>query len=265
MTLKTAYPQQRSADEQAEVSADWRARWQILVGKLTLLHSKEERDALLTQLCNASDRPVTVAFVNAHALNMAAKDAAFFHNLMSADVLLRDGVGVSMLLSMLGIAPGKNMNGTDFIPLLLDRYESRSVALFGTRQAYLEAAAHALASKGRRLNPTILDGFQPDAAYAKVMSYVRPELVVLGMGMPKQEAVAALLRTTCSYPHVTVCGGAIIDFLGGKVRRAPHVIRGIGFEWLYRLCMEPRRLFRRYVVGNPVFIARAIVFSLRRT
>ena len=50
MTLKTAYPQQRSADEQAEVSADWRARWQILVGKLTLLHSKEERDALLADL-----------------------------------------------------------------------------------------------------------------------------------------------------------------------------------------------------------------------
>jgi hypothetical protein len=55
-----------------------------------------------------------------------------------------------------------------------------------------------------------------------------------------------------------VCGGAIIDFMGGKTSRAPVWMRKTGLEWVYRLMIEPRRLFHRYVVGNPVFLARAI-------
>jgi N-acetylglucosaminyldiphosphoundecaprenol N-acetyl-beta-D-mannosaminyltransferase len=66
------------------------------------------------------------------------------------------------------------------------------------------------------------------------------------------------LRAALGYPCVIVCGGAIIDFLGGKTARAPGWMRRFGLEWAFRLACEPRRLFHRYVMGNPVFVSRAL-------
>jgi hypothetical protein len=63
------------------------------------------------------------------------------------------------------------------------------------------------------------------------------------------------------YPCLIVCGGAIIDFMGGKTARAPQWMRKTGIEWVFRLLLEPRRLFQRYVVGNPVFLARAFAMA----
>jgi exopolysaccharide biosynthesis WecB/TagA/CpsF family protein len=77
------------------------------------------------------------------------------------------------------------------------------------------------------------------------------------MGMPKQEIVAARLAAS-GVPCLIVCGGAILDFLGGKVSRAPQWVRGLGCEWVFRLLSEPKRLFSRYVVGNPLFILRTL-------
>jgi Teichoic acid biosynthesis proteins len=57
-----------------------------------------------------------------------------------------------------------------------------------------------------------------------------------------------------------VCGGAILDFLGGKVSRAPEWLRRLGGEWLYRLLREPKRLFIALCVGNPLFLVRTLLF-----
>jgi N-acetylglucosaminyldiphosphoundecaprenol N-acetyl-beta-D-mannosaminyltransferase len=102
------------------------------------------------------------------------------------------------------------------------------------------------------------NGFLDAQAYAQLAAEHRPALVVLGMGMPRQEAVAAQLRGVLDYPCLIVCGGAIIDFLGGKTPRAPLWMRKAGVEWVYRLALEPRRLFQRYVIGNPLFLTRAL-------
>lgn len=235
----------------------------MLVGKLHVVFTEQDQQVLLESLSTAG-RPATVAFVNAHAMNLAARDEVFFQHLMAADVLLRDGIGMHILMRMLGMAPGRNMNGTDFIPLLLAKFNERPVAMFGTAAPFLNEAAATLHRGGRKLPVTLLDGFQPEAAYVQVTAHVKPELVVLGMGMPKQEGVAVALRSSLKFSGIAVCGGAIIDFLGGKVRRAPRCIRLFGLEWLYRLCLEPRRLFNRYIVGNPVFVGRAILTVLAR-
>ena len=64
-------------------------------------------------------------------------------------------------------------------------------------------------------------------------------------------------------PCLIVCGGAIIDLMGGKTSRATGWMRGTGLEWIYRLALEPKRLFHRYVIGNPVFLARALALARR--
>jgi exopolysaccharide biosynthesis WecB/TagA/CpsF family protein len=148
------------------------------------------------------------------------------------------------------------MNGTDLIPKILASFHGRRVALWGTEEPHLDAAAkHCERNLGVRI-VSQENGFHDIEFYRRLALTTQPELIVLGMGMPKQERVAHALRSVTGLSSLIVCGGAIIDFLGGKVRRAPIWMRLLGIEWAYRLAHEPKRLFKRYVVGNPLFLWR---------
>jgi exopolysaccharide biosynthesis WecB/TagA/CpsF family protein len=236
----------------------WRPRWQELVKSVVRVHSARGEELLLETLAAPTESRV-LAFVNAHAMNSAASSPEFFDAVMSADLVLRDGAGMAILMRLLHQAPGLNLNGTDLIPKILRRYAGERIALFGTQEPYLETARNVIAT---RLAPgsecITANGFLDVAAYVRLATQHRPSLIVLGMGMPRQEEVAAVLRTALGYPCLIICGGAIIDFLGGKTSRAPGWMRASGLEWAYRLALEPKRLFRRYVLGNPLFIARAL-------
>jgi len=242
------------------VPDDQYARWQRIVEKVRRVESIQALETLLNDFSSAS-HPQTLGFVNAHALNTVAKSGEFFHALSSADFLLRDGTGMATLFSLMAQQPGLNMNGTDLIPSIIRRFNGRKIALYGTGQQYLDRAC----SSVQRLVPasplSSAHGFLSAEAYVELAQGTRPELIVLGMGMPKQEAVAQRLRDTLQGPCLIVCGGAILDFLGARVPRAPRLLRTIGLEWAYRLAREPRRLFVRYIIGNPVFLYRAFRFT----
>ncbi len=237
---------------------DWTVRWQQLVRGIVRVQSGGGEQQLLDSLARPTE-PLVLAFVNAHAMNSAAVEREFFEALMAANLVLRDGIGMAILLRLLNQPPGLNLNGTDLIPKILARYAGRSIALFGTQEPYLSRARDAVQA---RLAPSsrciAAHGFLESEAYLHLAAGHRPSLIVLGMGMPRQEEVAVLLRAALGYPCLIVCGGAIIDFIGNKTSRAPAWLRRTGLEWAYRLALEPRRLFKRYVLGNPLFLARAL-------
>ncbi|WP_248919866.1 WecB/TagA/CpsF family glycosyltransferase [Pseudomonas entomophila] len=235
----------------------WRCRWKRLVEKLHVVGDPAAEQQLIERL-SRPDKTTVLAFVNAHAMNLAARNAEFGQALTMADVVLRDGSGMAILLRQLGLAPGLNMNGTDFIPKLLAAYKGRRVAFWGTREPYLGQAVSRSVECFGVLPVSVQDGFTDLDDYQRLAREHQPELIVLGMGMPKQEALAAALAA--NGPRcVVVCGGAILDFLGGKVERAPQWLRKLGGEWVFRLAREPRRLFMRYVVGNPLFLLRTVL------
>ncbi|HWI82323.1 WecB/TagA/CpsF family glycosyltransferase [Ramlibacter sp.] len=239
----------------------WQGHWQQLVRCLVRIHSDRGERQLLDSLTHPAEATV-VAFVNAHAMNSAATSREFFEAVRAADVVLRDGIGMAILLKLLNLEPGLNLNGTDLIPKILRRYAGRPIALFGTEDPYLARAREVVMSTLAPGGPcTTAHGFLDTAAYVRLALEHRPSLIVLGMGMPRQEAVARELRAVVDFPCLIVCGGAIIDFIGGKTSRAPRWMRGAGLEWLFRLALEPKRLFKRYVIGNPLFIARALTLA----
>jgi N-acetylglucosaminyldiphosphoundecaprenol N-acetyl-beta-D-mannosaminyltransferase len=243
--------------------AHWRARWGSLIDHVSILNDVDAVQAFLSRMRQAR-KPQTVAFVNAHGMNLAAENPEFHHALMAADLILRDGSGMAIFLRMLGRQGGLNMNGTDLIPRLLQQYQGDDIALFGTELPYLQQASQVLRTQGHRQAIHLLDGFRADADYVAEAQRHQPAFIVLAMGMPKQERVAAALKASLTHPCVIVCGGAIVDFIGGKVSRAPSLLRTLGMEWLYRLYLEPKRLFKRYVVGNPLFLWRALVTAVMR-
>ncbi len=87
----------------------------------------------------------------------------------------------------------------------------------------------------------------------------RADAVILGMGVPKQELWVAKHSANLTSAKIFVSGGAIFDFISGNVKRAPHFIRRIKMEWLFRLIQEPIRLFSRYVLGTFVFFYNVVV------
>ncbi|MDB5220923.1 MAG: glycosyltransferase, WecB/TagA/CpsF family protein [Myxococcaceae bacterium] len=225
-----------------------------LLSRLDVIRDSAGESALLDRLGKPS-RPFVVSFLNQHGFNLAWSNPEFCQTLMDADVLLRDGVGISACLKLIGQEPGENMNGTDLIPRIAARYEDRRVMLIGTVEPWLERGASVLQERGCEVVAR-LDGFQSEAAYVDAVRAARPDLVILGMGMPKQERVAAELAKALDYPVLIVNGGAIIDFLGGRVERAPRWVQAARMEWGFRLVQEPRRMFGRYVVGGVTFLGR---------
>jgi N-acetylglucosaminyldiphosphoundecaprenol N-acetyl-beta-D-mannosaminyltransferase len=247
-----------------EIPTDlWQHRWRQLVNATVRVHAQSGEQQLLEWL-SRPDGPMVLAFVNAHAMNAAAASKDFFNALVSADLVLRDGIGMAILLRLLKQPPGLNLNGTDLIPKILARYAGRPIALFGTEDPYLARAQEVVMSRIAAGSPCIAaHGFLDTPSYIRLAAARRPALIVLGMGMPRQEEVAMVLRAALGFPCLIVCGGAIIDFLGQKTTRAPRWMRLAGLEWLFRLALEPRRLFKRYVVGNPQFVARAFRFAVQ--
>lgn len=239
---------------ETRTDADQRNIANDIINSITVVNTDEAADTLIDK-CLASRTARVISFVNAHAFNMCNRDGAFADGLLQSDVILRDGIGMQLLFQKLNIDAGLNMNGTDLIPRLLDSAKGQTVGLLGTADPYLSNAVDQLTQAGHNVI-VAQDGFQDRATYLSLVEQYRPKVIVLGMGMPKQELIAAYLKENVTYNPVIINAGALIDFIGGKTKRAPRWLREIHMEWVFRLLSEPKRLFRRYVVGNAVFLSR---------
>jgi exopolysaccharide biosynthesis WecB/TagA/CpsF family protein len=225
-----------------------------LLDRLQVIGDDDERVLLIRQLVRRK-RPVIVSFLNAHGFNLCWQRGDVRATFETADHILRDGVGLALGMTMLNRRRGLNMNGTDFIPDLLRHLPACRIAIFGTELRWLHKARRRLEAIGHQV-VGLEHGFHEPEHYLGLHAKLQPDIVILAMGMPKQEAVAALLKRDAQEPVMILNGGAVIDFLGGKVPRAPLWVRRVRLEWLFRLAREPQRLARRYLLGNLQFVAR---------
>ncbi len=232
------------------------ARARNIVLNTRVVPGRKQLGELLAQLAARQSRTTIISWLNANAFTLAHKDNELADSLLRSSLLLRDGVGVSVLLRLLGRDPGVNMNGTDLIPRILRAYAGRPVALFGTCEPYLSRAAEAAERMGARVILR-MDGFQDLEAYARALETHDVELVVLGMGVPKQERTASFIADRVAKPLLVLNGGAILDFMAERFPRAPKAWRRLRMEWLFRLIQEPQRLWRRYLLGGVVFLSHA--------
>lgn len=227
---------------------------------------RTDSEQLVRELLN-SDRAKVVSFLNAHAVNLAVKSGEFYRALYKSQYLLRDGIGVKISCLLHGIDPGANMNGTDLIPLMIRESMSRRDKIFfiGSEEENILILKEIHKDYKKSF---FMNGYQDKEKYLKFLNEYLLEdesaIIILGMGMPRQELLSNFIKNELSRYKVTIVnGGAILSRLSGSESRAPEIYRVLALEWLYRLIKEPRRLFRRYVIGNPEFLLRAMLSSLR--
>lgn len=202
-----------------------------------------------------------VVLANAHTLNLAAEDAGYRDVLAQAALVLRDGVGVELAARLAGVRPGHNFVGTDFLPALLRRLAARpggaSVFLVGGREGVAARAAEALREIPGLRVAGALAGYGDLAAAAAQVRTAAPDVLLVALGNPAQERWIHNRRDLLG-ARVAIGVGALFDYLAGRVPRAPDWMLRLRAEWLFRLFVEPRRLWRRYVVGNPRFLLRVL-------
>lgn len=208
-------------------------------------------------------RTRSVMFVNAHSLNLAASNRAYRDVLNAADCVFGDGTGVRWAARWQGVRLRDNVNGTDLTPALLAATSRLGYRCFllGTDEDSIVSAADHVASE---FPGWTLAGFhhgylatpELDAQAVDSIRRARADLVLVGMGNPLQESWIHAHRDLLGVPVCMGVGG-LFQYWAGSLRRAPNWLRRSGLEWLGILAQQPRKA-RRYLVGNPLFLARVL-------
>lgn len=215
-----------------------------------------------------------VAVANVH-MTMEAKDNPAFGALLDgADLTTADGMPLVWGLRRLGIADATRVYGPDLTELTCARAaaEGIPVGFLGGEPATLDRLVAALTARHAGLqvayasSPPFRD--LSEVENARILSDIRSSgarILFVGLGCPKQERW--MLTHRDRLPLVQIGVGAAFDFLSGDKRQAPALFQRAGLEWLFRLCTEPRRLWRRYLKHNPRFVvsfARQLVAGRTR-
>jgi N-acetylglucosaminyldiphosphoundecaprenol N-acetyl-beta-D-mannosaminyltransferase len=212
--------------------------------------------------CDGPRTPRTVITANAAILCMMRRDAELDAACRAGDLILADGMSVVWTSRLAGLRFPERVAGVEMMERLLEAGAAR-----GLRAYFLGARAEvvkALTDRCARDFPGLVvagyrDGYFGPAEHEAVVGRIResaPHLLFVGMPSPFKETWCERHRAALDVPVIMGVGGAF-DVLAGFVRRAPRPLQVMGLEWSWRLAMEPRKMWKRYLVTNSEFLWRA--------
>jgi N-acetylglucosaminyldiphosphoundecaprenol N-acetyl-beta-D-mannosaminyltransferase len=230
-----------------------------------------DQDGLVAQALEWSQSPNrhTIHYANAHSLNLACQDASYRQLLNAADLVYADGVSLAWSSRLLGGCQLQKLTGADWIEPLCAGAARTGVRLYllGGRPGIAKRAAENLLNSQPSL--TIVgtaDGFFQVKTASQVVSEISaggPHIVLVGLGVPRQEQWIAAQHS--ALPVGLWWGvGALFDFVAGVEPRVPRWLDHLGLEWFWRLAQDPAGKWRRYILGNPLFIVRVMAQYFRQ-
>ena len=235
---------------------------------LTILGSKAE-------LASLPEGKLLINTINAHSFNTAKKNQLFADALTNGDVLIPDGVSIVKACRWIKAKsqPKERIAGWDLFSFEMEKLEreseelrtkseeSKRVMFMGSSQKVLDLIVKRAAVDYPHLKVvTYSPPYKPEfsdednRAIIDAINNANPDLLWIGMTAPKQEKwTYSHWKELNIHCHVGTIG-AVFDFYAGTVERAPLWWQEHGLEWLYRLLKEPKRMWRRYIIGNTLFL-----------
>lgn len=206
-----------------------------------------------------SGKPSYLAEINVDVILKMEKDAYLKNIMEHADLTLVDGQPLVWIAKWQKKPVKAKVSGSDLAPAVcrLAREKHYSVFILGGQNGAAAQAAWNLEKRfpGIRIAGTYEPpyGFEKDQAELahinQMILNVRPDILLACLGCPKQEKW--IFENYQTYgANISICAGATVDFLAGKVKRAPKWMSRCGLEWFYRFLKEPKRLFRRYFIDD---------------
>ena len=225
--------------------------------------SMDEAVSLLQQVIDSGQKE-SVSFINADCLNISCKDAGYRAILQSQNIVLPDGTGINIACRSIGARLVANLNGTDLVPRLWEIAPEKgyrfyllgaAVGVTERMKAKLEETYPGIEVVGERHG--FFDHATESEAVIEKINATRPNVLLVAFGAPVQEKWIDQYKDKID-SNLLIGVGGLFDFYSGDKKRAPEWMRKSGFEWMYRLYLEPGRLWRRYIVGNPLFVYRVL-------
>lgn len=237
----------------------------LLGTKVTLCTKNELLEAIHHYV--KSNQKALVLSGNVHSVNLAYETPWLQEYMNQAEIVRLDGAGLRLGARLLGWRTPTRMTWADFAWDLAKFCEDENIGLFflGNRPGVAQRAARKLQEKtpGLRMVGHQHGYFAKEAGNPETVAVIRAinaakaDIVIVGLGMPLQEKWLRENRAQIEAP-VVMTGGAVFEWLAGVHCRAPNWMMNNGMEWLWRLIIEPKRLWRRYLLGNPLFVLRIL-------
>ncbi len=207
----------------------------------------------------AAGKPHQIAYLNADCVNKCWRDKEYRDTVAAADLVYADGMGVVWASRLFGRPLPERVNAGDLLPDLCQLSIERGFRLFflGGEPGIAETAAEKLRQQypGLQIVGTCHGFMESDEDVLNQIREAKPDILLVGMGAPRQELWIHKYKESLNVSVIWGVGG-LLDYCAEKFTRAPVWMRKMGMEWAYRLALEPKRLWKRYLVGNLVFGCR---------
>lgn len=203
-----------------------------------------------------------VYFVNADCFNKMHTDMKYYRTVQNGHFIFGDGSGVKLGGKITGQEVADNVNGTDMLPLLAKMCGDNGFSIFflGAQEGVAQKAAEKLKERFPKFTVAgthhgFFDKNKESGKIIEIINKSGADILLVAFGAPHQEVWidSYFKELNCS---VMFGVGGLFDFFSGRIPRAPGWMRVFGIEWVYRLIQEPKRMWRRYILGNPLFVYR---------
>ena len=224
------------------------------------IYTEENTIIDLVEKLPDANSPLLISYINQNCFNIYVKDKAYRHLIDNHFTIFSDGIGIYLLLKFLGRENIQKFNATDLNHRILDSLTKKGKNLYFIGGRFSKQQINEFINKTKINFAGYSDGYfktEQLPEIAKSINDSNSDVIIIGMGVPKQENIAYELSKKVK-SKLIICVGYFLEFtIGGKKRITPK-LRDSGYEWLFRLVLEPTRLWKRYLVGIPVFFVNMI-------
>jgi exopolysaccharide biosynthesis WecB/TagA/CpsF family protein len=222
-------------------------------------------DKIVIDLIQSSidyQKPTMVTYLNQHCFNIYTTNQEYRNLLEDKFVVYAADAGINFANRWLFKKKYKQFNGTDLNTRIIEFLLINEIKFFILGGDFNEALVKSK-FKNQESFVGYHSGYFSDLELEKIaikISNLKTDVVIIGMGIPKQEIIAEKLSRSIN-ASLFLCVGNFFEFYFGTKKRIPAIFRNLGIEWIYRLFQEPKRLWKRYIIGIPLFIFRVIKFK----
>ncbi len=211
-------------------------------------------------------RKSNIFFLNLNCLSKAVKDKEYAAILADTTLVLPDGIGLKVATWLFGGRMVENCNGTDFSPALMKIAAKQGCPIFflGGKEGVALKAAENVRNfiPGIQIVATHSGYFEDDEEIIKKINESGAQILFVAFGAPKQEKWIAHNRQKLN-PKLCLGVGALLDYMSGQKLRAPKIFQALHLEWLWRIFIDPKRMFRRYIIDGLGFMFYLIFMAFK--
>ncbi len=209
---------------------------------------------------------ICLTYFNQHCFNIYFSDKSYRNLIDSHFLCYLDGIGTYLALKLFGYKNVRKFNASDLNEIILSELINKRIKIFIIGGRFSENLIDEISKENGLLICGYQNGYFNETKTSELTDNINAsgaQVIMIGMGVPQQEILASKI-SDCVDVNLVLCVGNFLEFYFGTKKRIPEKFRNIGLEWIYRLLREPGRLWKRYIIGIPIFILRIIKLYLLR-